>query len=60
MTTPDPTPETELGAQELTDENLEEVSGGLRDRVSYNFAAAGVDVSAAAAAEPQKDPWPVT
>ena len=28
MTTPDPTPETELDAQELTDENLDEVSGG--------------------------------
>jgi hypothetical protein len=28
MTTPDPTPETELDAQELTDENLEDVSGG--------------------------------
>jgi hypothetical protein len=28
MTTPDPTPDTELEVQELTDENLEEVSGG--------------------------------
>jgi bacteriocin-like protein len=28
MTTPDPTPDTELEVEELTDENLEEVSGG--------------------------------
>jgi len=28
MTTPEQTPEIELEAQELTDENLEEVSGG--------------------------------
>jgi hypothetical protein len=28
MTTPDPTPDTKLEVQELTDENLEEVSGG--------------------------------
>ena len=28
MTTPDQTPDIELEAQELTDENLEEVSGG--------------------------------
>jgi bacteriocin-like protein len=30
MTTPDPTPDTELEVEELTDENLEEVSGGER------------------------------
>lgn len=30
MTTPEQTPDTELDAQELTDENLEEVSGGVR------------------------------
>jgi hypothetical protein len=28
MTTPEQTPDTELEVQELTDENLEEVSGG--------------------------------
>ncbi len=30
MTTPDQTPDTELEVQELTEENLEEVSGGRR------------------------------
>jgi hypothetical protein len=30
MTTPDPTPDTKLEVQELTDDNLEEVSGGGR------------------------------
>jgi hypothetical protein len=29
MTTPDQTPDTELEVQELTDDNLEEVSGGM-------------------------------
>jgi hypothetical protein len=29
MTTPDQTPDIELEAQELTDENLEEVIGGI-------------------------------
>jgi hypothetical protein len=30
MTTPDQTPDTELEARELIDENLEQVSGGQR------------------------------
>ena len=33
MTTPDPTPDTDPEVQELTDENLEEVSGGIE----YNY-----------------------
>ena len=43
LITPDQTPEVELEAQELTEENLEEVSGGIRVRASYDLAAAGVD-----------------
>ncbi len=31
MTTPEQTPETELEVMELTDENLEEVSGGIEN-----------------------------
>jgi hypothetical protein len=39
MTTPDPTPETELDAQELTDENLDEVSGGrILDSAEANLS----------------------
>ena len=43
MTTPEQTPDTKLDDQGLTDENLEEVSGGIRVRASYDLAAAGVD-----------------
>ncbi len=34
MTTPEQTPDTELEVQELTDENLEEVSGGAHPVVA--------------------------
>ena len=43
MTTPGQTPDTELEVQELTDESLDDVSGGVQVRVSYDLAAAGVD-----------------
>jgi hypothetical protein len=60
MATPEQTPDTELEVQELTDENLDEVSGGIRVRPSYDLAAAGVDGAAAAAAEPQNATWGIT
>jgi hypothetical protein len=39
MTNPEQTPDTELEAQELTDESIDEVSGGIRVRASYDLAA---------------------
>jgi len=39
MTTPDQTPEIELEAQELTDENLEEASGGAGFVYSAGYVA---------------------
>ena len=39
MTTPEQTPDVQVETQELTDENLEEVSGGIRVRASYDLAA---------------------
>jgi len=39
MTTPDQTPETELEAQELTDESLDEVQGSSTGSPSVVFGA---------------------
>jgi hypothetical protein len=45
MTTPDQTPDTELEVQELTDENLEGVSGGTRAYLGVIGDLEGVDLT---------------
>ena len=49
MATPDPTPDTELDAQELTDENLDEVSGGVN--LTGTFTGAALTAPAAVASQ---------
>ena len=45
MTTPDQTPEKELEVQELTDDNLEGVSGGTRVNLVAIGDLEGVDLT---------------
>ncbi len=52
MTTPDPTPDTEQDVQELTDENLEDVSGGAADLLkAVEVASAAVTATVAVASQ---------
>jgi hypothetical protein len=45
MTTPEQTPDTDQDVQELTDENLEGVSGGTRVPITAISDLTGVDLS---------------
>ena len=56
IATPDQTPDTELEAQDLTDESLEVVRGGAKYPVDA-LSEAKLDGARALAAEPEKGAW---
>jgi hypothetical protein len=45
MTTPDQTPDADQDVQELTDENLEEVAGGIRAYLGVIGQLTGADLT---------------